>query len=155
MANQLHINVNILNSGVFGGAWRLPGSDPLAAYSIDHYTSIAKKAEAAALDAVFLADGPVIEPIIRHRPGNNFEPSTVLARIAAQTERIGLIGTLSSSYNDPIELARRIGDLDHISGGRVGWNVVTTAGPAAARNFGRDQEPDHALRYRRAGDFTD
>ncbi|NUH39757.1 LLM class flavin-dependent oxidoreductase [Streptomyces samsunensis] len=155
MANQLHINVNILNSGVFGGAWRLPGSDPLAAYSIDHYTSIAKKAEAAALDAVFLADGPVIEPIIRHRPGNNFEPSTVLARIAAQTERIGLIGTLSSSYNDPIELARRIGDLDHISGGRVGWNVVTTAGPAAARNFGRDQEPDHALRYRRAGDFTE
>ncbi|MGD0699213.1 MAG: LLM class flavin-dependent oxidoreductase [Trebonia sp.] len=155
MADQLHINVNILNSGVFGGAWRLPGTDPLAAYTIEHYTSIAKKAEAAALDAVFLADGPVIEPIIRHRPGNNLEPSTVLARIAAQTQRVGLIGTLSTSYNDPVELARRVGDLDYVSGGRVGWNVVTTAGAAAARNFGRDAEPDHALRYRRAGEFTE
>jgi alkanesulfonate monooxygenase SsuD/methylene tetrahydromethanopterin reductase-like flavin-dependent oxidoreductase (luciferase family) len=155
VADQLHINVNILNSGVFGGAWRLPGTDPLAAYTIEHYTSIAKKAEAAALDAVFLADGPVIEPIIRHRPGNNLEPSTVLARIAAQTQRVGLIGTLSTSYNDPVELARRVGDLDYVSGGRVGWNVVTTAGAAAARNFGRDAEPDHALRYRRAGEFTE
>jgi len=155
VADQLHINVNILNSGVFGGAWRLPGTDPLASYTIEHYTSIAKKAEAAVLDAVFLADGPVIEPIIRHRPGNNLEPSTVLARIAAQTGRVGLIGTLSSSYNDPVELARRVGDLDYVSGGRVGWNVVTTAGAAAARNFGRDGEPDHALRYRRAGEFTE
>lgn len=155
MTSRMHININILNSGVFGGAWRLPGTDPLAAYGIEHYTSIARKCEAAALDAVFLADGPVIEPIIRHRPGNNLEPTTVMARIAAQTERIGLIGTLSSSYNDPTELARRVGDLDYLSGGRVGWNVVTTAGVPAARNFGRDAEPDHALRYRRAGDFTE
>ncbi|MGC4933662.1 LLM class flavin-dependent oxidoreductase [Gordonia sp. DT30] len=150
MTRQLHLNVNILNAGVFGGSWRLPGTDGLASYSIDHYTSIAAKAERAALDAVFLADGPVLDPSVRHRPGNNLEPTTVLARIAARTERIGLIGTLSSSYNDPAELARRLGDLDHLSGGRFGWNVVTTAGAAAARNFGHRDEPDHALRYRRA-----
>jgi hypothetical protein len=91
MADQLHVNVNILNSGVFGGAWRLPGTDPLASDTIEHCTLIAKKAEAAALDPVFPADGPVIEPIIA----------------------------------------------------------------AAARNFGRDAEPDPALRYRRAGEFTE
>lgn len=155
MPRHMHINVNILNAGVFGGSWRFPGTDPLASYTIEHYTSVAKKAEAAKLDAVFLADGPVVDPSVRYRPGNNLEPTTVLARIAAQTEAIGLIGTLSSSYNDPAELARRLGDLDYISGGRLGWNVVTTAGAAAARNFGRASEPEHALRYRRAAAVTE
>src|ERR1700749_2818343 len=110
MTRQLHINVNILNAGVFGGSWRFPGTDGLASYTIEHYTSIAEKAEQAKLDAVFLADGPVLDPQIRYRTGNNLEPTTVLARIAARTERIGLIGTLSSSYNDPGELARRLRD---------------------------------------------
>lgn len=151
---MLHLNVNILNAGVFGGSWRFPGTDGTASYTIEHYTEIARKAEAAKLDAVFLADGPVLDPNVRHRPGNNLEPTTVLARIAARTERIGLIGTLSSSYNDPVELARRLGDLDHVAGGRFGWNVVTTAGAAAAANFGRDGEPEHAGRYRRAAEFT-
>lgn len=155
MTRQLHLNVNILNAGVFGGSWRFPGTDATASYTVEHYTEIARKAEAAKLDAVFLADGPVLDPHIRHRSGNNLEPTTVLARIAAQTERIGLIGTLSSSYNDPAELARRVADLDHLAGGRVGWNVVTTAGPVAARNFGREGEPDHALRYQRAAEFVE
>ncbi|MEV7084557.1 LLM class flavin-dependent oxidoreductase [Streptomyces sp. NPDC093085] len=154
MTRALHINVNILNSGVFGGSWRFPGTDGLASYTIEHYTRIARKAEAAKLDAVFLADTPALEPLVRHRPGNNLEPTTVLARIAARTERVGLIGTLSSSYHDPVELARRVGDLDYLSGGRVGWNVVTTAGVAAARNFGRTDEPEHTQRYHRAAGFT-
>lgn len=155
MTVQLHLNVNILNAGVFGGSWRFPATDSLASYRIEHYTTIAKKAEAAKLDAVFLADSPVLDPHIRHRTGNNLEPTTVLARVAAQTEHIGLIGTLSSSYNDPDEIARRLGDLDYISGGRFGWNVVTTAGADAARNFGRAGEPDHSLRYRRAAGFVE
>jgi alkanesulfonate monooxygenase SsuD/methylene tetrahydromethanopterin reductase-like flavin-dependent oxidoreductase (luciferase family) len=150
----LHINVNILNAGVFGGSWRFPNTDGTASFRIEHYTSIARKAEEAKLDAVFLADGPSLDPSITHRTANNLEPTTVLARIAAQTEQIGLIGTLSSSYNDPIELARRLGDLDYVSGGRFGWNVVTTAGPVAARNFGRTAEPEHGLRYRRAAEVT-
>jgi alkanesulfonate monooxygenase SsuD/methylene tetrahydromethanopterin reductase-like flavin-dependent oxidoreductase (luciferase family) len=154
MAQQLHINVNILNAGVFGGSWRFPGTDPVGSFTVEHYTSIARQAEAAKLDAVFLADGPVLAPDLQYRPGNNLEPTTVLATIAAQTERVGLIGTLSSSYNDPHELARRVLDLDRISGGRVGWNVVTTAGAAAAQNFGRSTEPEHASRYRRAAEFV-
>jgi hypothetical protein len=108
VTGQLHINVNILNAGVFGGSWRFPGTDGLASYTIEHYTAIAKKAEEAKLDAVFLADGPVLDPQVKYRTGNNLEPTTVLARVAAQTERIGLIATLSSSYNDPVEVARRL-----------------------------------------------
>jgi alkanesulfonate monooxygenase SsuD/methylene tetrahydromethanopterin reductase-like flavin-dependent oxidoreductase (luciferase family) len=154
VTRQLHLNVNILNAGVFGGSWRYPGTDPLASFGVEHYLSIAHRAERAKLDAVFLADSPVLDPLVRHRPANSFEPTTVLARIAAATERIGLIGTLSSSYNDPGELARRVGDLDYLSGGRIGWNVVTTAGAAAARNFGLADEPEHRLRYERAADVT-
>ncbi|MDR7161901.1 LLM class flavin-dependent oxidoreductase [Arthrobacter sp. BE255] len=115
---------------------------------------IARKAEAAKLDAVFLADGPVIEKDLEHRPGNSFEPSVLLARIAAETSRVGLIGTFSSSYNDAGELAARLASIDAVSGGRFGWNVVTTAGAAAAANFGRSGEPEHAGRYARASDVT-
>ncbi|MFI5934664.1 LLM class flavin-dependent oxidoreductase [Actinoplanes sp. NPDC051494] len=154
MTRQLHINVNILNAGVFGGSWRFPGTDGTASYTVEHYTAIARRAERAKLDAVFLADGPSLDPGVKHRTANNLEPTAVLATIAAQTSHVGLIGTLSSSYNDPAEIARRLGDLDVVSGGRVGWNVVTTAGPVAARNFGRTGEIDHARRYERAADVT-
>ena len=91
MTAQLHLNVNILNAGVFGGSWRFPGTDPLASYTIEHYTSIARKAEAAKLDAVFLADGPSLDPSTTHRTGNNLEPTTVLARVAAQPQYVQLL----------------------------------------------------------------
>ncbi|SNS66472.1 LLM class flavin-dependent oxidoreductase [Rhodococcoides kyotonense] len=155
MPREVHLNVNILNSGVFGGAWRYPGTDPFASFDIAHYVSIARKAEAAKLDAVFLADGPVLGEDVRHRPFNSLEPTVVLAAIAAATTHVGLIGTLSSSYNDPYDVARRLATLDVLSKGRSGFNVVTTAGAAAARNFGLDGEPDHGDRYRCAAEFVD
>ncbi|RLP68982.1 LLM class flavin-dependent oxidoreductase [Mycetocola reblochoni] len=151
---ELHLNVNILNAGIFGGSWRVPENDPLSAYTLEHYVGVAKTAEKARLDAVFLADGPGLEAEIAHRPGNSFEPSVLLARIAAETERIGLIGTFSSSYNDADELATRLAAVDAVSDGRLGWNVVTTAGAAAAANFGRDAEPEHTARYERASEVT-
>jgi len=139
---------------VFGGSWRLPENDPLSAYTLEHYAGIARKAEAARLDAVFLADGPGLDPDLTYRPGNSFEPSVLLARLIAETEAIGLIGTFSSSFNDADELAVRLAGLDALSGGRVGWNVVTTAGGIVPRNFGRTSEPDHGARYRRASAVT-
>ena len=151
---ELHLNVNILNAGVFGGSWRMPENDPLSAYTSAHYIEIAKKAERAKLDAIFLADGPGLEPDLAYRSGNSFEPSVLLGRIAAETERIGLIGTFSSSYNDADELAARLASIDAVSGGRFGWNVVTTAGAGAAANFGRPGEPEHGARYRRASDVA-
>ena len=155
MSRQVHLNVNILNSGVFGGSWRFPGTDPLVAFGLEHYVGIARKAEAARLDAIFLADGPAIREDLRYRPFNSLEPSVVLAAVAAATSAIGLIGTLSSTYNDPYDVARRFATLDQLSGGRSGWNVVTTAGKESARNFGFDDEPDHAVRYARAAEFVE
>lgn len=154
MTRQLHIGVNILNAGVFGGSWRHPDNPPLSSYTAEHYLGVAKAAERAKLDAVFLADGPVVGDDLRHRTGNSFEPTVNLAHIAAVTSDIGLVGTLSSSYNDADEIADRLAGLDDLSGGRVGWNVVTTAGSGAARNFGRDAEPQHGARYARAADVV-
>jgi FMN-dependent oxidoreductase (nitrilotriacetate monooxygenase family) len=155
MSRPVHLNVNILNAGVFGGSWRFPGTDPLASFTVAHYVDIARTAERAAFDAVFLADGPGIRGDLRHRPFNNLEPTVVLTAIAAATSHIGLIGTLSSTFNDPYDVARRLATLDLISGGRAGWNVVTTAGAEVAANFGLDDEVEHAVRYRRAGEFVE
>ncbi|MGD0559343.1 MAG: NtaA/DmoA family FMN-dependent monooxygenase [Streptosporangiaceae bacterium] len=152
---QLHINVNILQAGVFGGSWRFPGTDPLSSYRLDHYLRVAQKAEAALLDAVFLADGAAIRDNIRYRPTSSLEPTIVLTAIARVTERIGLIGALSSSFNDPFNVARRLATLDQLSGGRAGWDVVTTADEASARNFGLDQPAEHGLRYEIAAEFVE
>jgi FMN-dependent oxidoreductase (nitrilotriacetate monooxygenase family) len=152
---QVHLNVNILNAGVFGGSWRFPGTDPAASFTLEHYIGIAQRAEAATFDAIFLADGPAIRDDLRFRPFNSLEPTVILAAVAAATRHIGLIATLSSSYNHPYDVARRFASLDLLSGGRSGWNVVTTAGVAAARNFGYDAEPEHGARYGRAAEFVE
>jgi FMN-dependent oxidoreductase (nitrilotriacetate monooxygenase family) len=153
--HQMHLNLNLLNAGVFGGAWRHPDSDPRAFADAGFYVHYAQLCEAAKLDAVFLADGAVLSPDSRYRPFQSLEPTIVLATIAALTERIGLIGTASSSYNDPYNLARRLQTLDRVSGGRLGWNVVTTAGSLSAQNFGLAEAPAHAHRYERAAEFLD
>ena len=85
MTGQLHLNVNILNAGVFGGSWRHPENPPLSSYTSEHYVGIARAAERAKLDAVFLADGPALDPDLRYRSGNSFEPTVNLAQIAAAT----------------------------------------------------------------------
>ncbi|HET6735575.1 LLM class flavin-dependent oxidoreductase, partial [Mycobacterium sp.] len=121
---------------------------------ITWYQELARKAEAAKLDAVFLADGPVLWGS-GHRPANQFEPITLLTALATVTERIGLIATASTGYNEPYLLARNFASLDHISGGRAGWNIVTSAGADEAANFGLDHIPDHSGRYVRAAEFVD
>ncbi len=152
---QLHLNVNILHSGFVPSAWRIDDADPRAFVDVSHYVRIARIAEAAKFDAVFLADNASIVDQIDFRPITALEPTIVLASIAAATARIGLIGTASTSYNEPFNLARRFASLDHVSGGRAGWNVVTTADTGSARNFGLDAAPDHAARYARAAEFVD
>ena len=92
---------------------------------------------------------------VGRRPAGSLEPTVLLTAIAAATERIGLIATASTTYNDPYNLARRFACVDHVSGGRAGWNVVTTAGPEAAKNFNLDDQPAHAERYDRAAEFLE
>lgn len=151
---QLHLNVNILHSGFIPSAWRLPHADPLAFIDAAHYVKVARIAEAAKFDAVFLADNAAIIEQIDFRPITALEPTVLLATVAAATTHIGVIGTASTSYNEPYNIARRFATLDHVSGGRAGWNIVTTADVASARNFGLEKVPDHAARYARADEFT-
>lgn len=152
---QLHLNVNVLHSGFVPSAWRLPDADPHAFIDVGHYIRVAQIAEAAKFDAVFLADNASIIEQIDFRPITALEPTVLLASVAAATTHIGVIGTASTSYNEPYNIARRFATLDHVSKGRAGWNVVTTADLGSARNFGRDAVPNHAERYARAAEFTD
>jgi FMN-dependent oxidoreductase (nitrilotriacetate monooxygenase family) len=151
---QLHLNVNALNAGVYASAWRWPGSDPQAFADIGHYVRIAQLAERGRFDALFLADTPALKDRIDLRPFNALEPTVVLAAVAATTQRLGLIATASTSYNEPYNVARRFATLDLISGGRAAWNIVTTADAQAARNFGHARLPSHGERYARAAEFT-
>lgn len=152
---QLHLNVNTLNSGFYSSAWRAPSGDPRAFVDVAHYVRVAQIAERGTFDAIFLADVPSFSDRPDLRPFQALEPTIVLAHVAAATEHLGLIGTASTSYNDPYNLARRFASLDLASNGRVGWNIVTTADPAASRNFGADTVDAHAERYGRAAEFAD
>ncbi|MGY2489096.1 LLM class flavin-dependent oxidoreductase [Cupriavidus sp. CP313] len=152
---QLHLNINALHSGFVPSAWRLPASDPRAFVDVQHYVRLARIAEAGKFDAIFLADNASIADQIHFRPITALEPTVLLACVAAATTHIGLVATASTSYNEPYNIARRFATLDHVSGGRAGWNVVTTADAGSARNFGRAAPPDHGQRYARADEFTD
>jgi FMN-dependent oxidoreductase (nitrilotriacetate monooxygenase family) len=154
-ARQLHLNVNLLHSGVYASAWRQPESDPAAFFDVGHYVRVAQIAERGKLDAIFLADTPAVTDRIDYRPFLSMEPTIVLATVAAATSHIGLIATASTTYNEPYNIARRFATLDHASGGRAGWNVVTTADAAASRNFGLPGVPEHKTRYDRAKEFAD
>ncbi len=155
MTKQLHLNAFLMSTGHHEASWRLPESDPLASTDLAHFIHLAQIAERCKFDSLFLADGPVMFGNVGQRPAGVIEPLTLLTALAAVTEHIGLIATASTSYNSPYNLARRFSGLDHVSGGRAGWNVVTTAGVEAARNFGVDEQPLHAERYARAAEFID
>jgi FMN-dependent oxidoreductase (nitrilotriacetate monooxygenase family) len=151
----LHLNAFLMSTGHHEASWRLPESNPLASTDVRHYQNLARIAERGKFDSVFFADSPVIFGNVGRRPAGKLEPTVLLTALAAATEKIGLIATASTTYNDPYNLARRFASVDVVSGGRAGWNVVTTAGPDAARNFGIDDQPSHAARYERAAEFLD
>ncbi|MEV0355233.1 LLM class flavin-dependent oxidoreductase [Nocardia sp. NPDC050697] len=155
MTRQLHLNAFLMSVGHHEAAWRLPESDPHAHIDIDHYVALARTAERGKLDSIFFADSPVLMGDPGRRPQGKLEPTVILTAVAVQTSRIGLIATASTSYNDPYNLARRFASVDWVSKGRAGWNIVTTAGADAARNFGLDDTPEHRVRYERAAEFVD
>jgi FMN-dependent oxidoreductase (nitrilotriacetate monooxygenase family) len=151
----LHLNAFLMSTGHHEASWRLPESNPLAGTDVRHYQNLARIAERGTFDSVFFADSPVIFGNVGRRPAGKLEPTVLLTALAAATEKIGLIATASTTYNDPFNLARRFASVDVVSGGRAGWNVVTTAGADAARNFGIDDQPAHTTRYERAAEFLD
>nr|WP_272954629.1 LLM class flavin-dependent oxidoreductase [Kribbella sandramycini] len=145
----------MMSTGHHEASWRLPESDPFANTSVEHYQALAQLAERGKFDSIFFADSPVLFGDVGRRPAGSLEPTVLLTAIAAVTSRIGLIATASTTYNDPFNLARRFASVDHVSGGRAGWNVVTTAGPEAAKNFNLADQPAHAERYERAAEFLE
>jgi len=152
---QLTLNLFIYPGGHHEAAWRYKDSEPGRVLDIRYYQELAQKAEAAKFDAVFLADGPSLAENVRYSSRVRFEPVTWLTAIAAATQTIGLIGTASTTYNEPYNLARLFASLDHISGGRAGWNIVTTSDAGAAHNFGLPEHPPHGERYEKAREFLD
>lgn len=152
---QLHLNAFLMTTGHHEASWRLPESNPYAATDVNHYIDLARIAERGTFDSVFLADSPQLLGDIGRRPLGVLEPLTLLTVLAGATEHIGLIATASTSYNSPYNLARRFASLDHVSAGRAGWNIVTTATAEAARNFGLGDLPDHSSRYARATEFVE
>jgi FMN-dependent oxidoreductase (nitrilotriacetate monooxygenase family) len=152
----LHFNAFIWPNGYHESAWRVVDDDARHVLGLPYYADIARTAERGLLDSIFLADNIAIaEYRATHLPQTQFDPISVLSALAAVTDHIGLIGTGSTTYSQPWELARRFATLDHLSGGRAGWNIVTTVTPLAAANFGQASHPDHADRYARAHEFVD
>lgn len=149
------LNAFLMDNGHHEASWRLPESDPHAGTSVAHWQNMARIAERGKLDSLFLADSPVLWGDIGRRPSASLEPTVLLTALATVTDHIGLIATASTTYNEPYNLARRFASLDHISGGRAGWNIVTTAGLDAARNFNRTRLPSHRDRYDRAAEFVE
>ncbi|WP_026425652.1 LLM class flavin-dependent oxidoreductase [Actinokineospora inagensis] len=149
----LHLNAFLMGVGHHEAAWRHPRTDPARLGDVRHYQELARIAEAGGFDSVFLADGVQVWGDVEHTAAQVFEPITLLTAMAAVTSRIGLIATASTSYSEPFNLARWFASLDHISGGRAGWNIVTTAGDRAAQNFSLGAAADHAERYERADEY--
>jgi FMN-dependent oxidoreductase (nitrilotriacetate monooxygenase family) len=132
-----------------------PDAKPDASVNFELYKSWVKKAEEGKLDLIFIADGLYInEKSIPHFL-NRFEPLTILSALAAVSTNIGLVGTLSTSYSEPFTVARQFGSLDVISGGRAGWNVVTSPLEGSALNYGKKEHPDHGKRYRIATEYLE
>ncbi|HTX07808.1 MAG TPA: LLM class flavin-dependent oxidoreductase [Solirubrobacteraceae bacterium] len=153
---RLHLNYFHSHSGSHEAAWRDPDAPaPGVALQLDHLARVAQIAEAACLDSIFLPHGMIATGLENSDFGFGLDPPIALAAIAGRTGRIGLIGTASTTFSHPFDLAQRFSTLDHVSGGRAGWNMVTSTTDDAARNFGLDSLPEHDERYARAAEFVD
>ncbi|GIQ69544.1 FMN-dependent monooxygenase [Xylanibacillus composti] len=156
---QLHLGAFIFGVGHHIAAWRHPKTDTAGLFTLDFYKQFAQTAERGKMDMVFIEDVPslpeALEVAVQRTVPVRAEPLTLLSALASVTERIGLTGTVSTTYSEPFHVARKFASLDHLSNGRAAWNVVTTGLGEASGNFGKDQHLAHAVRYERAREFVD
>ena len=157
---QLHLNAFMRPVSIHTAWWRYPGSSADANFNLQHLVSFAQTLERGCFDAFFMADhlavlNMPIDALKRSATVTSFDPITLLPALSMVTRHIGLIGTASTTFETPYLIARRFASLDHISGGRAGWNLVTTSNPDAALNFGMTEQMPHADRYRRGREFVD
>ncbi|MBM3483552.1 MAG: LLM class flavin-dependent oxidoreductase [Alphaproteobacteria bacterium] len=140
--------------------WRYPGALPDSNFNFQHLKRYAQTLERGRFDAFFMADHLAVmnmpmNALKRSATVTSFDPMTLLPALAVVTERLGLVATASTTYNEPFHVARKFASLDHLSGGRAGWNVVTSSNPHEAPNFGREEHVEHDERYRIAREFVD
>jgi len=155
---KMHLGAFMRPASIHTGAWRYPGAMPDANFNFNALRHFAQRLEAAKFDAFFMADhlavlNMPVNALKRSHTVTSFEPFTLLSALAGATERIGLVATASTTFDAPYHIARRFASLDHISGGRAGWNIVTTSNPDAALNFGLEEDMEHDQRYDRAREF--
>ncbi|WP_222184544.1 LLM class flavin-dependent oxidoreductase [Geminicoccus harenae] len=160
MTRKLRLGAFMRPISIHTAAWRYPGANPAANFDLEAIVGYARTLERGRFDAFFMADHLAVlnmpmEALKRSATVTSFEPFTLLSALAMVTERLGLIATASTTYNEPFHVARRFASLDHISKGRAGWNLVTSGNPHEAMNFGRDEHVEHATRYQRAREFYD
>ncbi|WP_240417168.1 LLM class flavin-dependent oxidoreductase [Paenibacillus periandrae] len=144
---KLHINLFLFMAGHHEAAWRHPLAQPERTLDVNFYKHLAQTAERGLLDSLFISDN-------YSGTWRRFEPFTLLSGLATVTEHIGLIATVNTTYNEPFHVARKFVSLDHLSGGRAAWNIVTGGG-SDAHNFGLDEHPEHAKRYENAEEFVE
>ncbi|WPP01953.1 LLM class flavin-dependent oxidoreductase [Pseudomonas sp. HR96] len=157
---QLKLGAFMRPISIHTGAWRYPGAWADANFNFQHLKQLAQTLERGRFDAFFMADhlallNMPLEALKRSHTSTSFEPFTLLSALSQCTEHLGLVATASTSFDEPFHVARRFASLDHLSNGRAGWNIVTTANPDAALNFGLEQHLDHDQRYARAREFYD
>jgi FMN-dependent oxidoreductase (nitrilotriacetate monooxygenase family) len=157
---QLRLGAFMRPASIHTGAWRYPGAFPDANFNLAHVKRFIQTLERAKFDAFFMADHMAVlnmplDALKRSHTVTSFEPFTLLSALSQVTEQIGLVATGSTTFDAPYHIARRFASLDHLSGGRAGWNIVTTSNPDAALNFGLEEHMEHSERYRRAREFYD
>lgn len=157
---QMHLGAFMRPVSIHTAWWRYPGSYPDANFNLQHLISFAQTLERGCFDAFFMADhlavlNMPVDALKRSATVTSFDPLTLLPALAMVTKHLGLIATASTTFEPPYLIARRFASLDHISGGRAGFNLVTTSNPDAALNFGMTDHMEHAERYRRAREFVD
>ncbi len=157
---QLRLGAFMRPVSIHTAWWRYPGAATDANFNLRHIVSFAQTLERGKFDAFFMADHLAVlnmpmAALKRSATVTSFEPLTLLPALAMVTEHLGLIATASTTFDQPYHIARRFASLDHISGGRAAWNIVTTSNPDAALNFGLDEHMDHGERYARAREFYD
>jgi N-acetyl-S-(2-succino)cysteine monooxygenase len=151
---QMHLGVFVLGTGNHSAGWRWEGA-ATSSIALPVMQEIARIAERGKFDLLFISDSMVMDPGDHPSFLCRFEPTTLITALSAVTTRIGLGATVSTSFAEPYNVARVFGSIDHLSGGRAAWNVVTTSNTKVAQNFGRDEHLEHELRYARAEEFVD
>jgi alkanesulfonate monooxygenase len=158
----MKLGLNIVAAGAHAAGWRMPDAQADAALDIKLWMRMARAAEQAKIHFMFWADGIAVRHSARDDDELSFlaridvfEPLTLIGALSAVTERIGFVASASTTFNEPYHIARKFASLDHISAGRVGWNVVTSWSENEAHNFGNERLLEHDQRYRRAEEFVD